>query len=123
MRTRKKRLPGQRITRCMDRKLSVLEHDERAGSTGERQKVRLKRSAGPNHESSCVACKESELSLVAQTVKKLPAMQDTHVRSLGQKDPLENGMATHSSILAWRILWTEQPSWLQSTGLQRFRHD
>ena len=107
----------------MDRKLSVLEHDERAGSTGERQKVRLKRSAGPNHESSCVACKESELSLVAQTVKKLPAMQDTHVRSLGQKDPLENGMATHSSILAWRILWTEQPSWLQSMGLQRFRHD
>ena len=51
---------------------------------------------------------------MAQLVKKLPAMQETWVQSLGQKDPLEKGMATHSSILAWRIPWTEEPSGLQS---------
>ena len=48
-------------------------------------------------------------SLVVQLVKKLPAMQETWVRSLGQEDPLEKGMATHSSILAWGIPWTEKP--------------
>ena len=48
-------------------------------------------------------------SLVAQTVKNTPAMQETHVPSLGREDPLEKGMATHSSILAWRIPWTEEP--------------
>ena len=47
--------------------------------------------------------------LVAQTVKNLPAMQETQVRSLGWEDPLEKGMATHSGILAWRIPWTEKP--------------
>ena len=47
-------------------------------------------------------------SLVAQTVKSLPAMQETQVRSLGQEDPLEKGMATHPSVLAWRIPWTEE---------------
>ena len=51
-------------------------------------------------------------SLVIQTVKNLPAMQETWVRSLGQEDPLEKGMATHSSILAWRISWTEEPGGL-----------
>ena len=51
---------------------------------------------------------------VAQTVKNLPAMHDTQVRSLGQKDPLDKGMAVHSSIFAWRILWTEEPGKLQS---------
>ena len=56
---------------------------------------------------------------MAQTVKRLPAMQDTQFRSLGQEDPLEKGMAVHSSILAWRIPWTEEPGGLQSTGLQR----
>ena len=54
---------------------------------------------------------------VAQTVKNLPAMQETWVQSLGWEDPLEEGMATHSSILAWRI-WTEEPGGLQSRGLQ-----
>ena len=54
--------------------------------------------------------------LVAQVVKNLPAMQETRVRSLGQKDSLEKGMATHSSILAWRIPWTEEPGGLQSMG-------
>ena len=65
----------------------------------------------------------TEASLVAQWVKNLPAMQETLVRSLGQEDPLEKEMATHSSILAWRIPWTEEPGGLQSTGLQRVRHD
>ena len=61
--------------------------------------------------------------LVAQTVKNLPAMQETQVQSLGREDLLEKGMATHSSILAWRIPWTGEPGGLQSTGLQRVRHD
>ena len=56
-------------------------------------------------------------------VKNLPAMQETWVRSLGQEDPLKEGMATYSSILAWRISWTEEPGRLQSMGLQRIRHD
>ena len=51
-------------------------------------------------------------------VKNLPAVQETRVRSLGREDPLEKGMATHSSILAWRIPWTEEPGGLQSTELQ-----
>ena len=54
----------------------------------------------------------------AQSVKNLPAMQETQVQSLGQKDPLEKGMATHFSILAWRIPWTEEADRLQSMGLQ-----
>ena len=59
-------------------------------------------------------------------VKNLPTMQEmqeTQVRSLSWEDPLEEGMATHSSILAWRIPWTEEPGGLQSMGLQRVRHD
>ena len=56
---------------------------------------------------------------VAQMVKNLPAMQETQVRSLGQEDPLEKEMATHSSIFAWRIPWTEEPGRLQSMRLQR----
>ena len=60
---------------------------------------------------------------MAQTVKNLPAMQETWVQSLGQEDPLEKGMATHSSILAWRIPWTEEPGGLQQMGLQRVGHD
>ena len=63
------------------------------------------------------------ITSVAQTVKNLPAMQETHVQSLGHADPLEKGMATHSSNLAWRILWTEEPGGLQSTGSQRVGHD
>ena len=62
-------------------------------------------------------------SLVAQTAKNLPAMQEARVQSLGWEDPPEEGMATHSRILAWRILWTEEPGGLQSMGLQRFRQD
>ena len=62
------------------------------------------------------------LSLVVQRVNCLPAMQETWVRSLGQEDPLEKEMATHSSTLAWKIPWTEKPGRLQSMGLQRVRH-
>ena len=57
-------------------------------------------------------------SLVAQTVKNVPTMWETWVQSLGWEDPLEKGMATHSSILAWRILWIEEPGGLQSVGSQ-----
>ena len=60
---------------------------------------------------------------MAQTGKNPPATQETWVQSLGQEDSLEEGMATHSSILAWRIPWTEEPGGLQSMGLQRVRHD
>ena len=60
---------------------------------------------------------------VAQTVKNLPTMHETRVRSLGREDPLEKGMTTQSRILAWTIPWTEEPSRLQSMGLQRVRHD
>ena len=57
--------------------------------------------------------------MVAQTVKNPPAMQETWVQSLGWKDPLEKEMATHSSILAWEIPWTEEPGGLQSVGSQK----
>ena len=62
-------------------------------------------------------------SQVAQTVKRLPTTLETWVRSLGWEDLLEKEMATHSSILAWKIPWTEEPGRLQSMGLQRVRHD
>ena len=62
-------------------------------------------------------------SLVAQIVKNPPAMQETWVSSLGWEDPLEEGMATHSGILAWRIPWTEEPGGLRSIGSQRVGHD
>ena len=60
---------------------------------------------------------------MAQTVKHLPAMQETPVRSLAWEDPLEKEMATHSSTLAWRIPWTEEPCRLQSMGSKRVGHD
>ena len=60
---------------------------------------------------------------MAQTVKNPLAMHETQVRFLGQEDPLEKGMATHSRIVAWRNPWTEEPGGLQSTGLQRVGHD
>ena len=60
---------------------------------------------------------------MAQRVKNLPAMQETQVQSLGREDPLEEGMAAHSSTLAWRIPWTEEPGGLQSLGSQRLGQD
>ena len=62
-------------------------------------------------------------SLLAQSVKNLPAMQETWVQFLGQEEPLEKEMATHSNILAWEIPWTEEPDGLQSIESQRVRHD
>ena len=67
--------------------------------------------------------KQETSSLVAQTVKRLSAMQETRVRSLGWKDPLEKEMAAHSSILAWEIPWTAEPGRLLSMGSQRVGHD
>ena len=61
--------------------------------------------------------------MVAQTVKDLPAMQETQVQSLGQADPLEKEMATHCSIFAWRVPWTGDPGGIQSMGSKRVRHD
>ena len=60
---------------------------------------------------------------MAQTVKNLPAMQENQIPSLGQEDPLEKRIATHSSILAWRIPWTEEPGGLHSMESQRVGHD
>ena len=67
-------------------------------------------------------CHQSAL-LVAQTIKNLPAMQETWVQSLSWEYPLEKGIATYPSILTWRIPWTEEPGRLQSMGLQRVRHN
>ena len=78
-----------------------------------------------NLESKIEKMQESinKASLVAQRLKHLPAMWKTWVRSLGWEDPLEKEMATHSSILAWRIPWMEEPGGLQSMGSQRVRDD
>ena len=65
----------------------------------------------------------SRASLVAQTVERLPTLRETRVRALGREDPLEKEMATHSSTLAWKIPWTEEPGRLQSIGSQRVGHD
>ena len=62
-------------------------------------------------------------ALLAQMVKNLPTIQENWVQFLGEEDPLEKGMAPHSSILAWRIPWTEEPGGLQSMGLHRVRHN
>ena len=77
----------------------------------------------PNRDKEPNRSQGIETSLVAQMVKKLPAIQETQVRSLGQEDPLEKGMATYSSILACRIPWTEEPGGLQTMGSQRVGND
>ena len=74
-----------------------------------------------SHE--CICGKVCETYLVVQMVKRLPAMQETRVQSLGWEDPLEKEMAAHSSILAWKIPWTEEPGRLSSMGSQRVGHD
>ena len=99
--------------------------------------IQQKRENGKAAVSSCVAeffnGKINQLKLTTLvikalvtslvTVKNLSVMQETQVRSLGKEDPLEKGMASHFSILAWRIPWTEEPGRLQSTGSQRVGHD
>ena len=73
--------------------------------------------------SNLIACSGGWVSLVAQLVKNPPAMRETWIRSLGWEDHLEKEIATHSSILAWRIPWTKVPGGLQFMGLQRVRHN
>ena len=77
----------------------------------------LKRSSG------ALSLQFPQTSLVAQTVKRLSTMQETRVQSLGWEDPLEKEMATHSSTVAWKIPWTEEPGKLQPMGSQRVGHD
>ena len=78
----------------------------------------------PTRNTQMGICKTHQgASFVAQLVKKLSAVQETWVRSLGWEDPLEKEMATHSSILAWKISWTEETGGLHSMGSQRVRHD
>ena len=72
---------------------------------------------------SCIFPYTERASLLAQMEENPSAMHETWVRSMGQEDPLERGMATHSSILVWRIPWTEGPGGLQSVGSQRVKHD
>ena len=67
-------------------------------------------------------CREAKTSLVSQLLKSPPSMRETWVQSMGWEDPLEKEMATHSSIRAWRIPWTEEPGGLQSMGSQRVGH-
>ena len=81
----------------------------------------IPRSGGSSGEG--YPLQDSWASLGAQPIKNPPAMWKTWVPSLGWEDPLEEGMATHSSILAWRIPWMEEPGGLQSMGLQRVGHD
>ena len=75
------------------------------------------------HDWSDLAAYDLWDSLVSQMVKNLPTMQETWIRSLSREDPMEKEMATYSSILAWKIPWTEEPGGLPSTGSQRVRHD
>ena len=77
----------------------------------------------PWHHPSDFQVMSLECSLVAQMVKSLPAMLETRVRSLGKDDPLEKKMETHSSILAWKIPWTEEPGGLQAIELQKDGHN
>ena len=90
-----------------------------ATGTLERKSEQMESSEGPTRS----LLEIFKNILVAQRVKHLPAMQDTWVQSLGQEDPLEKEMATHSSTLAWKIPQTEKPGRLQSMELQRVGHD
>ena len=86
--------------------------------------LKMEERGKPRDAGSSRSWKRQEMTFLAtQIVKNLPAMQKTQVQSLGQEDPLEKGMATQSSILAWRIPWTEEPGKLQSMGSQRVRHN
>ena len=83
----------------------------------------IPRSGSPSGEGIGYRLQYFWAALVAQLVKNPPAVWETWVRSLGWEDPLEKGMATLSSVLAWRIPWTEEPGGLQSMGSQRVGHD
>ena len=77
----------------------------------------------PSHRRLGELVPQTQMYLLVQTVKTLPAMRETRVQSLGWEDPLEKEMAAHSSVLAWEIPWTEELRGLQSPGSQRVRHD
>ena len=96
----------------------------------ERQEKDLKRQKGFAKEekqkeiiSNGLTCSQKVASLIDQSVKNLPTMQETRILSLGRQDPLEKEMATHSSILAWKSPWTEEPGGLQCMGSHRVGHD
>ena len=93
--------------------------------TAEEPEIKLPTSVGSSkkQKSSRKASASTRASLVAQSVKNLPAVQETQFQSLGWEDPVEKEMATHSSILSWKISWTEEPGGLQFMGLQRVRDD
>ena len=96
---------------------NLYHHVSRGGSQWEKISLGRIRNLG------WVKSETFNLGYVAQTVKRLPTMQETRVQSLGREDLLEKEMAPHSSILAWRISWTEEPGRLQSRGLWKIRHD
>ena len=87
------------------------------------QEIFLIKLSSPKLWADSLPSSSTRASVVAQMIKNLPAMQETWVQSLGQEDPLEKEMATHSSILAWKIPWTEEPGGLQSIGSQKVGHD
>ena len=94
------------------------------GGRGEKTVEQERRAGAWSAELPCFwVLPDLQASLVAQTVNNLPVVQETGVQSLGQEDRLEKEMATQSSILAWRIPWTEEPGGLQSTGSKRVRHN
>ena len=91
--------------------------------TGRKARGLQREEIGYKCQTCFISLLSSRNSLVAQMVKRLPAMPETHVQSLGWEDPLEKEMATHSSTLAWKIPWTVEPGRLQSMGSQRVGHD
>ena len=97
--------------------LRVHSHDE------QRSKILSATTKIQHSQINTIIIHTYRASLVAQSVKNLPAVQETWVGSLDQEDPLEKEMATHSSILAWEIPWTKEPGRLQSTESQRVGHD
>ena len=97
--------------------------EKNTSKTGVESAVSKQEPARDGRCQSASALGGSPGSLMAQMTKNLPVMQETLVQSLGGEDPLEEGMATPSSILAWRIPWSEEPGGLQSMGVLRFGHD
>ena len=120
-----KRLPTMRETRVQSLgqedllEKGMATHSSILASPAPHPKKGLKEILGFPGPTQKRGSKKYWASLVAQRLKHLPAMWETWVRSLGREDPLEKEMATHSSILAWRVPWTEEPGGLQSMGLQR----
>ena len=88
-----------------------------------KQQQQIRYNTGNSTQYSVITYMRKGASLVAQTIRDLPVMQETWVESLGWEDPLEEEIATHTSILAWKIPKTEEPGRLQATGLQRVGHD